>query len=138
MKPERIPIPLVDIESQKILERIDGYIDLNPKTFIRKIKFLAKTADDEKDLAGTWHEGWIDNITVIQRERVACVDMSLTKEQTWRISIEATGMAEDIHWYYKSREGAERVFNKLLTYFFPDDYPCDTQPGTPGQEGTTR
>lgn len=116
---EKINIPRIDLENQKITEFMELSLELrnNSVAFITKFYADEPVNADDKDLG--WENIFNSFKVIASKDKISGIEKSWLKDaKKWGIYILVTGFTNDIKVYLKREREAEEVFDKLHKWLY--------------------
>lgn len=119
---EVIKIVPCSLENQKPTEIFDCSLEISDTFLEYKIHFLATEPKDENDKS----LGDIENVVnhfhcLALKKNIAGIELSIAaKGKRWLVVIMVTGFGADIKIYYRTKEPAVQLYDKLKTWLLND------------------
>jgi hypothetical protein len=110
---EKINIKPIKLESQKIKECTEFYLELRDNSIQYCIRFYADEPVDENDKTLGWETIFNCFKTVARKSNVAGIEKTYTKYKYWGIYIMVSGFANDMKLFFKRESEAQELFEKL-------------------------
>jgi hypothetical protein len=116
---EKINIPQLDLEDQKITEAIELSIEIRENSIVYTGKFYADEPKNVEDKDLGWENVFNSFRMVAAKVKIAGIEKSwLPVAKKWTIYIFVDGMASDIKVYFKRESEAETFFDKLHKWLY--------------------
>ena len=116
---EKIHIPRIDLENQKITEFIELYLEIRDNSVSYTARFYADEPKDEDDKNLGWENVFNSFCLVASKDKISGIEKAWLKEsKKWTVYIFVTGFANDIKTYFKRESEAEALYQKLHNWLY--------------------
>jgi hypothetical protein len=116
---EKINIPQIDLENQKITESIELSIEIRDNSIVYTGRFYADEPKDTEDKNLGWENVFNSFRLVAAKDKISGIEKNwLPKAKRWTVYIFVDGIAADIKVYFKRESEAETFFDKLHKWLY--------------------
>lgn len=116
---EKINIPQLNLENQKVTESIELSIEIRNNSIVYTGKFYADEPKDTEDKGLGWENVFNSFRLVAAKDKISGIEKSwVTNSKKWIVYIFVDGIASDIKVYFKRESEAEEFFHKLHKWLY--------------------
>lgn len=116
---EKINIPQLNLENQKVTESIELSIEIRNNCIIYTGKFFADEPKDVEDKGLGWENVFNSFRLVAAKDKISGIEKSwLPNAKKWIVYIFVDGIAADIKVYFKREGETEVFFDKLHKWLY--------------------
>ena len=118
---QKIEIRLCNLSKQKITELIEAFLELGDNYIRLVYRFHADEPQKDDESLG-WESVYTDLDIHCQKEKISAIEISrINKPPRWKIMVSVSGCSEDLKVYFKSREEAQEMKDKILKWWLKNE-----------------
>lgn len=116
---EKIDIPSIDLENQKITDFTELSLEIRDNSVAYTVRFYANEPIDENDKGLGWENVFNRFNLVASKANIAGIEINwLAHAKRWSVLILVNGFQNDIKMYFKREGEAQSVFDKLHKWLY--------------------
>jgi|ERR1051325_7984900 hypothetical protein len=118
-KIEKINIPSLDLENQKITDFTELSLEIRENSVMYTARFYADEPKNEADKELGWENVFNSFKLVATKGAIAGIEINwLDRAKKWSVLILVAGFSNDIKMYFKRESEAQTVFDKLHKWLY--------------------
>lgn len=116
---EKINIPGVDLENQKITDFTELSLEIRDNSIVYTAKFYADEPINTDDKELGWQNVFNSFRLIAAKTKIAGIEKSwINHAKKWGVFVFVDGFANDIKMYFKRESEAEALFEKLHKWLY--------------------